>query len=41
MMVSELKKGWPNPSLQAFQKWETDIVFMDENLKEMIIVDPA
>jgi hypothetical protein len=32
------QKGRPNPSIQALKKWEDDLVFMDENLKEMILV---
>lgn len=35
------QKGLTNPSLQAFQRWETDLVFIDEYLKEMTIVYPA
>ena len=32
------QKGKSNPSTQAITKWEDYLVFMDENLKEMIMV---
>ena len=32
------QKGRPSPSMQAIKKWEDDLVFMDEILKEMILV---
>ena len=32
------QKGKSNPSTQAIKKWEDDLVFMDENLKELINV---
>ena len=32
------QKGRPNPSMQAIKKWEDDLVFMDENFKQMILV---
>ena len=35
------QKGRPDPSLQAIQKWEDDLVFMHENLQEIEIVYPA
>jgi hypothetical protein len=30
------QKGRPNPSIQAIQKWEDDLLYMDSELREMI-----
>lgn len=35
------QKGQLSPSLQTIQKWEDDLVFMDENLQEIETVYPA